>query len=495
MTNTNVTVEFTAEFLKVHVQTVGTRKSDVETEVIARADSGSRRQWITGYLHSDTTASHEKQASPTQRPALSHPSGQFVSYVFDPHRWSLTVMNDLSGSIPLFWSEDEGVFRLGSSLVDLVRLGVNPIVSPAFVQSYELLGFAPDHLTFLESVQSLAPGSTLRIVDGHPLPHDTLHPSARPSESFPEVLSDEISRLVSSSGSSTQVPPGYLLSGGIDSSLLALCSSGRGGKAFTFEGGGFGEGSRARAIANDAGLDYELVEPTFSYDLNERNELLLELSGYPCPVPAFAFNALQNKGVETIVCGHGPDEFSQGYLSNVEPKRRLCEYEQNKSRFPNDYPWIELHMDLVRRSAAGDPHSTRRLHESDVNYYLRQHSLFPTWLGAHYYGMAAFSPYVVGRVRSSAHEHEGTSGDFKSLVRASLLEKSPQAGRDVVSAPKVSMPDALAGPMSELAVWSYGVAVDPEVLSTASHWPIGSQLNLALWSETIRGFRRLAESL
>jgi len=171
--------------------------------------------------------------------ALPRLRGMFAFGWIDPTRKELILARDRYGVKPLVWESTEDGVRFASDLFGLDELAGGSLVRTVDaqqVQRYMMLGYVPAPFTIWKGPRKLLPGNYLHVrwSEAGPAKFEevsywkisSLPPAAVVSaenslEQFAENVEAAVSlRLIS------DVPIGILLSGGIDSSLVAAASSG-----------------------------------------------------------------------------------------------------------------------------------------------------------------------------------------------------------------------------------------------------------------------------
>jgi asparagine synthase (glutamine-hydrolysing) len=172
--------------------------------------------------------------------ALARLRGMFAFAWLDPVRKQIIIARDRFGVKPLVWERTADGIRFGSDLfgLDAMAGGISAReLDPEQAQRYLMLGYVPAPYTIWKKVRKLLPGHYLRIVwhgSGAPQIEERAYwriadippnPAAESESDELGAFSSELEealalRLVS------DVPVGLLLSGGIDSSLLAAALSG-----------------------------------------------------------------------------------------------------------------------------------------------------------------------------------------------------------------------------------------------------------------------------
>ena len=267
---------------------------------------------------------------------------------------------------------------------------------------------------------------------------------AAPAASLREVVGAAVRRCATA-----DVPVGFALSGGLDSSILAaaLAREGRALDAFHFHAAGEPgeERERARAVARRHGHRLHEVEGDAS--LLDALPDLTRSWGLPLGDPSvLALHALARKaagtGVRVLLCGEGADEFFLGYARH-RAAALLARWRQGlRLARPLVDRWaMGRFARLVRAACAADPYGS--LLEVVPPAFLEL-VLQPGW-----------APVAVARPVSLA---DAASRDREEYLREDLLVKldvgamaagvegrSPFLDRDVVAWAAKQPPGALLG--------------------------------------------------
>lgn len=256
--------------------------------------------------------------------------GMFAFAVLDERRGRLLVARDRFGEKPLFYASRDGALTFASELDALLAgSGVALELDPAAVDELFVLGYVSTPRAIVRGVHQLPAGHLLcwdaetraarrRAYWSPPEP-------GQPIRNEPEQdLAAETLRLLERSVRGrmlSDVPLGVLLSGGLDSTLLAAVTARLAGgrvKTFTvgYDTGATNELEEARATARALGSEHrELVLP--AGELAERVPRVLAALDQPLADPALvALNAvaeLARREVTVAVGGEGADELFGGY--------------------------------------------------------------------------------------------------------------------------------------------------------------------------------------
>ncbi len=201
---------------------------------------------------------------------LSDLSGMFAFAVVDRAAGKLLLVRDRVGIKPLYYCPlPDGGLAFASELTALLE---HPHVARRLslrgLESYFFSDYAHSPETLVEGVRKLEPGHCLEWVRGRlsrPAPYWTLgEAGGRPSTNRPRALARELwSRLDGAVQRQmvSDVPIGVFLSGGIDSSCVALLAqrhASRPLKTFSiaFQDPTFDESDYARLVARSIGSDH-----------------------------------------------------------------------------------------------------------------------------------------------------------------------------------------------------------------------------------------------
>lgn len=255
--------------------------------------------------------------------------GMFAFGVYDARTRTMFLARDRAGEKPCFYYHVNGTFVFASELKAMMA-------DPAFSRDVNLdalnyylaYGYVPADLCILERVRKLEQGqAALYSVTEDKLllwRYWELPPVGEANGADPEVLADELAALLLDSVRHqlvADVPVGMLLSGGLDSSLVAaMASEVAPGKVRTFTisfpgYGTFDEAPYARLVANRLGTEHtELQAAPTDVDLlpalaRQYDEPLADSS----MVPTFLVSQLVRSHCTVALGGDGGDELFGGY--------------------------------------------------------------------------------------------------------------------------------------------------------------------------------------
>jgi asparagine synthase (glutamine-hydrolysing) len=253
----------------------------------------------------------------------------FAFAIADRGRRELFVVRDRFGEKPLFYTEQGGGVSFGSEVKVLAALpGLRREVDDESLAAFLCLNYVPGTATMLRGVHRLGPATwRLWAADGcaragsYWTPPDVREPDlavsmAEATERLENYL-DASARIALRS----DVPVGILLSGGIDSSLIAR-SAARAGRlsaayCLTFGDGTFSEWSKAQATAGQLGVPLTEVRmgpaavEDFLQLVAHADDPLADSSG----LAVWTLARAVARDLKVVLSGDGGDELFGGYLT------------------------------------------------------------------------------------------------------------------------------------------------------------------------------------
>ena len=241
--------------------------------------------------------------------------GMFAVALWDGRRSRLVLARDRFGIKPLYVAEVPAGLAFASEIAPLLALGADREPDLQALADYLTLGYVPGEATGVRGVRALAPGHVLTWEDGSSdeQPFVTLDRSA--GGELEETLAEAVRLHLRS-----DVPLAVLLSGGLDSSLIASLAReqlGEGLKTFTvgFGDAAFDELEHARLVADAIGSDHHeiAVRPDAAADLPEIVRRLEEPLADPSAIPLYYVCRAVAGEVKVALAGEGGDEVFGGY--------------------------------------------------------------------------------------------------------------------------------------------------------------------------------------
>lgn len=266
--------------------------------------------------------------------ALERANGMFALALWDRQRRVLTLARDRLGEKPLYYGRAGGDFVFGSELKALARHPrFERQIDRAALTEYFRYAYVPAPRSIWQGVRKLPPAHYVEIRDngqtvGEPkaywdfaaaAAYGAAHPVAGGDaalDTLDELLKDAVLRRMEA-----DVPLGALLSGGIDSSLIAAlmqAQSGRPVRTFTigFDDPRYNEARHAKAVAEHLGTDHTELYVTAhdALDLLPRVPSVWdEPFADSSQMPTYLVSALTRRHVTVCLSGDGGDELFGGY--------------------------------------------------------------------------------------------------------------------------------------------------------------------------------------
>lgn len=256
--------------------------------------------------------------------SISKTSGHFSAAVWDKGGQELRLFVDRTGGIKtLYYTRLPGGFAFCSSLGILSSvLGLRKEINDSVICELFATGYILPPQTLWKGVNKICPGEEVRYHKGEVTRRrvDTIcfHSSAAV-----ESTRDELeNRLANALARLTEEPEtGFLLSGGIDSSILVALASQRLKKHISaysaaFPGSLFDESSFAQVVAQANNCSLEFVDLSQTHALDDLPEIIWNL-GEPfldfSAIPTFQLFRKVRQKTSIVVCGDGPDHLFARY--------------------------------------------------------------------------------------------------------------------------------------------------------------------------------------
>lgn len=246
-------------------------------------------------------------------------NGMFAIAIWDKIKNELYIARDQLGIKPLYYWQDNKTFIFGSELKTILcHPSVNKKIDFSSLNCFLSLGYIAGKQSIYENIHKLEPGHYAVISE-----KGIREKAYWQIKSFPEnnynlenILFDAVNRQ-----SISDVPLGVLLSGGIDSSLVAYYLSKTQKKqlqtfSINFDDKSFAEGNYAKIVARQIKsghhveyFDAEDVLSLFPLITSKLDEPLAD----PSLFPTYKISKLARKFVKVVLSGDGGDELFAGY--------------------------------------------------------------------------------------------------------------------------------------------------------------------------------------
>ena len=266
-----------------------------------------------------------------------HLNGMFAFAIYDKPHQRLFMARDRFGEKPVFIHHENGLFAFSSELESLLAHdGITPAWDRSSLQKYFAYGYFPAPHTPYKSIRKLKAGHrlTFDLTSGSASqsPYWTfrLHPddSLRDERALAAELKDHLKTAVHRR-LEADVPLGFLLSGGIDSSaIVALAAEELGADNLqtfniAFAESSFDESDHAAKIANAFGTKHHVLTcdlPGMRDGITSLLNRIAEPLGDSSILPTHQVCAFARQNVTVALTGDGGDELFAGY----DPFRALA---------------------------------------------------------------------------------------------------------------------------------------------------------------------------
>jgi asparagine synthase (glutamine-hydrolysing) len=312
-------------------------------------------------------------------------AGMFALAIWDPRSATLHLARDAMGIKPLYYlARDDGVFFASELKALCLVPGFVAEPDPLALQQYLEFGYVfDDQRTMLRGACKLAPGHRLEVRAGRVgTPIEWFRPAAidpadpRGEAERVEELAAALDEVVGEH-LIADVPVGLLLSGGLDSSLVAALAARRGPlQTITM---GFGrsavdERAQAREVSAFIGSQHSevVIEPQDVKAEIERGAWVFDdlFADWGTVTTRVLYRRCRERGMKVVLVGEGADELFGGYdVFRLPPRLRLWQMFRLYQRYAGRR-WGRLFgefrhlMHAYLDESAGDPFGAVRLFES-----------------------------------------------------------------------------------------------------------------------------------
>jgi len=261
---------------------------------------------------------------------LSQLQGMFALAIWDERQRRLVVARDRAGEKPLFYAVmgDEVLFASEQQAL-LCHPGISRDLNSAALRDYLTFGYVREPRTMFRAIHKVPAGTAMVFgtAAGEVGAIEQIH-SASPVQgpAWDNGSGDPVPALLALLEESVRkqlvadVPIGMLLSGGLDSSLLAAIAHHHhpGLSTFTvrFTDASYDEGLRARAVAGWLGTPHAEIladEQELVRAFDQVTTHLAEPLADPAVMPTFLVAERARETVGVVLSGEGADELFGGY--------------------------------------------------------------------------------------------------------------------------------------------------------------------------------------
>ena len=255
--------------------------------------------------------------------AISELNGMFAFSFYNSEKNELVVGRDKLGIKPVYFTQNEKFPFVFSSEIRPLLLNnmLNGTIQRSTIESYFLFnGFTTD-AQIINNLESVNPGEIVSFKKNRIIKEkyfsidDYTNLNIEENQNFSDILKEVVNdQLVA------EVPVNILLSGGIDSSLIAsvINSKEKNVNAFnlSYKNKRYDESMKAQMIANQLGINLEIFEfdiKNNEHVINEIFEKLPEPISDPSIVPTYFLSKKVSKYTKAVLSGDGADELFSGY--------------------------------------------------------------------------------------------------------------------------------------------------------------------------------------
>jgi asparagine synthase (glutamine-hydrolysing) len=252
--------------------------------------------------------------------------GMFAFAVWDERRQTLLLARDRVGIKPLYYALNNKCIVFGSEIkAILADPEVKVEVVPEMIDRFLTFYYVPGEETLFRDIYKLAPGCLLTVKDGQATTQRYWDLEFKPADRSTEDAEDELLGLLEESvriHMISDVPVGFLLSGGVDSTAMLSLAAGKTDQRISSYTIGFStpgvidERPYARLAAQRYGADpHELTisAKEFADFLPKFARHMEEPVCDPHAVALYFVSKLAKEFVKVLISGEGGDEAFGGY--------------------------------------------------------------------------------------------------------------------------------------------------------------------------------------
>lgn len=272
---------------------------------------------------------------------LSLLKGMFAFCIYDEKQNILFSARDRVGEKPIVYYKDERYIILSSEIKPIVELSFSKkSINKESLFLYFLGNYRhiPEPFSIWQGVRKLKPASFIIIKDADILKEDFYYqPKINyeiknyPKEQIKKIVKEKVIEAIELT-SVSDVPISILLSGGVDSSIIAYVLKTILKKdvvAFTYGASPDDEEvKRAKYVAEQLKIPHKIFYFD-NIDVKKRIKNIIKIYAEPLSLLQFAYSdvlyeAIKREGFKVVITGNGSDELFYGYISH--PKTLLFSY-------------------------------------------------------------------------------------------------------------------------------------------------------------------------
>lgn len=273
--------------------------------------------------HSDSEVVVQRAAYHGLKGALEGLEGMYAVALADEHTETVLLATDPFGIKPLYYCQTSVGLAFASEPAALVKAGwVRPILNETVLPMLLNRHYSVGPATLWQGIMRLQPGERLLVKGGEVLERWYARPNLAPVNpaanvtEFPQRLQAAVERHLQA-----DVPFGLLLSGGLDSSALAVMMQRLGAPIHAYTAqieleGGVNETEAAAALCQTLGATHTIVPYTaadFWPGLVQLATTMDDLTTDAAALPLFKLTARAAQDVKILLSGEGGDETLAGY--------------------------------------------------------------------------------------------------------------------------------------------------------------------------------------
>jgi asparagine synthase (glutamine-hydrolysing) len=258
--------------------------------------------------------------------AISQLRGMFAFALWDESNRRLLLARDRFGIKPLYYTIQDGVLYFASEQKALLPFLPSISTNPTAFAEYLTFQYTITGSTMFDGIEQLMPGHFMTIQNGSIQTTQYWDVKYEVDYSWtPESAEERLHELIDESVDlhlRSDVEVGSYLSGGVDSSLIAILAAGNsnfGGKGFHgrfTDYPGYDESAFARDASNAFNGDLRTIDITAQdFEDNIRKVIwhLDQPTAGPGSFPQYMVSALASQDVKVVLGGQGGDEIFGGY--------------------------------------------------------------------------------------------------------------------------------------------------------------------------------------
>jgi asparagine synthase (glutamine-hydrolysing) len=263
-------------------------------------------------------------------------NGIFALAIYDIQEKKLFIARDQFGVKPLYLYNDGSKFLFSSELKTFLAFDINKTLEPKALNNYLSFLWSPGELVPFSHVKKLLPGFFLQFkVDGFaistPISYHQIKFNGIYSKLSEELLIEQLDQYLTKAVQRqmlSDVPVGFFLSGGLDSSLIVAIAKKiypeKKFPCFTIDIGNWSEGSEnfandlyyAKQVAELLDVELNIVKADINI-LDHFDEMIWHLDEPQADAaPLNLLNIAQlarEKGIKVLLGGAGGDDVFSGY--------------------------------------------------------------------------------------------------------------------------------------------------------------------------------------